>query len=117
MADHSLLPLLAQLRLCLEKEGHTNASAYLADLHELCESSGADDRKEFERIVRSDKYLWLGMGTIGDLDLHDPSIKQKFEDTYYAFAKICTHSKLRSDYSADALKIFEQIRSKRQNPA
>ena len=90
----------------LVADSHFTQAGYIARLRQLYRSVMQTDREEFQRLVTTDKYLWIGMGTIADICPSSKEAGQRFARAYYDFAVECERLGLSSIYSKDLISIF-----------
>jgi len=91
--------------LLLSEDYYTQAS-YIAKLSELYRSATKFDRQKFHQLVTTDKFLWLGLGTIADITLSSEDGNRRFIRAYYDFATECERLGFGSLYSQDLLNNF-----------
>lgn len=101
---------LSEIESLLLSEHHHRQAGYIAKLRELYCSALQADRIEFERLVTTDKYLWLGMGTIADIILTSEDANLRFGQAYFDFATECERLGLRSIYTEDLLQVFRRCK-------
>ncbi len=87
-------------------DSHFTQAGYIAKLRELFRSVMQTDREEFQRLVTTDKFLWMGMGTIADICPSTKEANRRFVRAYYDFAVECERLGFGSVYSKDLINIF-----------
>jgi hypothetical protein len=101
-----LVGCLDEIESLLLSDHHYTQAGYIAKLRELYRSVMQSDQKEFQRLVTTDKFLWLGMGTIADSELSSKEAGQRFVRAYYDFAIECERLGFGSIYSRDLVSVF-----------
>ena len=99
---------LDEIESLLLSDSFTSDADYISGLRRLYRSVMISDREEFERIVTTDKFLWLGMGTIADRCLSSKEAGQRFTRAYYDLATECERLGLGSPYSRNLARVFGQ---------
>ena len=101
-----LTACLDEIELLLLSEDYYTQASYIAKLSELYRSVVPSDRQKFHQLVTTDKFLWLGLGTIADITLSSEDRNQRFIRAYYDFATECEQLGFGSIYSQDLLNNF-----------
>ena len=101
-----LTDCLVEIESLLLSDRHYTQAGYIAKLRELYHSVMQTDHEEFQRLVTTDKFLWLGMGTIADISLSSKDAGQRFVRAYYDFATECERLGFGSIYSRDLVSVF-----------
>jgi hypothetical protein len=101
-----LTACLDEIELLLLSEDYYTQASYIAKLNELYRSAAKFDRAKFHQLVTTDKFLWLGLGTIAEITLSSEDRNQRFIRAYYDFATECERLGFGSVYSQDLLNNF-----------
>jgi hypothetical protein len=97
---------LAEITAVLRQGKYGRQADAVERLRGLAISSGQQDQEEFQREITTNKRYWLGMGTIADIVLDDPTLNSRFKRAYYNLAVACQEIGLTSIYSKDVAQIF-----------
>ena len=106
--NDKLTDSLDEIESVLLAEHHHTQAGYIAKLRGLYRSVMQADREEFQRLVTTDGFLWLGMGTIADVPLSSKEVGDRFVRAYHDFATECERLGFGSTHSRHLLRVFGQ---------
>lgn len=94
--------ILADLAAILDRFEYSSQRDSLLELSGLYDS----DPAQFRHDITTNKYYWLGMGTIADICFGDSDADAEFRALYHRLATECERSGFRSAYSFDVASVF-----------
>lgn len=103
--------LTAIAEILVSQRLHKHAGDIMA-LHGWAISDDDIEREKFRREVTTNKWYWLGMGTIADVAFTSSETNQRFIQAYYDLATACEEAGCASIHSRDAAKVFDIILKK-----
>ena len=106
-SDHPIVLALRQIADVLTEAKHyPKHSKDIESLLSLAVSEVPEAQAEFKKEITTNKWYWLGMGTIADISLSDRVLNHKFVSAYYDLARACGQEGFDSIYSKNVETIF-----------
>jgi len=103
-------PIVSALRRIAEAltdaGDYPKQAASIESLLSLASSEAPSAQATFNKEITTNKWYWLGMGTIADISLRDQELNHKFVSAYYDLAIACRQAGYGSAYSRDLEAIF-----------
>ena len=81
-------------------------AASIESLLSLASSETPSAQATFKKEITTNKWYWLGMGTIADIELRDQKLNQKFVSAYYDLATACEQAGYGTIYSRNLGSVF-----------
>ncbi len=106
-SDHPIALALRQIADVLTETRHYPKHAKdIESLLSLAVNEAPEAQTTFKKEITTNKWYWLGMGTIADISLSDRVLNRKFVSAYYDLARACGQEGFDSIYSKDVETIF-----------
>ena len=106
-SDHPIALALRQIADVLTVARHYPKYAKdIESLLSLAVNETPEAQTTFKKEITTNKWYWLGMGTIADISLSDRALNRKFVSAYYDLAKACVQEGFDSSYSKDVETII-----------
>jgi hypothetical protein len=97
---------LAEIADVLRNGSFIKHSGDILELRRLALSADETDQEKFKKEITTNKWYWLGMGTIADITLPTPDANRRFIVAYHDLAMACCASEFDSIYSRDVATVF-----------
>jgi hypothetical protein len=105
--DHAIARALRQIADVLTvARDYPKHLADIESLLSLARSETPEAQATFKKEITTNKWYWLGMGTITDISLADRALNRKCVSAYRDLAVACEQKGFGSIYSKDVEAIF-----------